>query len=65
MAATNFKAVTDTAGDKNCAESHSRHKKHGEGFLRFRRLITQGFLTARTKTQCKIAFVLPKLFLDF
>jgi hypothetical protein len=65
MAATDLKAATETAGDKNCAESHSRHKKHGEGFLRFRRLITQSFLTARAKTQCKIAIVLPKLFLDF
>jgi hypothetical protein len=40
MAATGLKAATETAGDKNCAESHSRHKKHGEGFLRFRRLKT-------------------------
>ncbi|MDQ4120865.1 MAG: hypothetical protein M3209_05420 [Acidobacteriota bacterium] len=35
MAVTLVKAVTETAGDKNSAESHSRHKKLGEGFLRF------------------------------
>ncbi|HEX8399366.1 MAG TPA: hypothetical protein VF644_18165 [Pyrinomonadaceae bacterium] len=56
MAATDLKAATETAGDKNCAESHSRHKKHGEGFLRFRRLITQSFLTARAKNSMQNRF---------